>query len=66
MNNEKYTQIYKSLGVLIKPLPSNYDPDDYGRRLFAMTQPKNGISYAASTDYDVEKYQNSNKKTKDL
>lgn len=53
MDNEKYTQVYKSLGIPIQKLPSNYTPEEFGRTLFSMMQKERGVSYAASTDYLV-------------
>lgn len=61
MNSEKYTQVYKELGITIEPLPANYTPDEFGRRLHSMSQTEVGVSYAASTDYV-----DSSKKTLDL
>lgn len=51
MNNDKYYQVFKTLNITVEPLPSNYTPEEYGRRLFSMSQSENGVSYAASTDY---------------
>lgn len=51
MNNDKYTQAYKDLGIPIEPLPANYTPEEFGRRLHTMSQTEVGVSYAASTDY---------------
>lgn len=51
MNTDKYSQVFESLGIPIQPLPSNYTPDAYGRRLLAMSQTEHGVSYASSTDY---------------
>lgn len=51
MNNDKYYQVFKDLNITVEPLPSNYTPEEYGRKLFSMSQPENGVSYAASTDY---------------
>ena len=49
----EYGQVYKALGIPIKPLPSNYTPDEFGRKLRSMSQTEHGVSYAASTDYVV-------------
>lgn len=51
MDNDKYSQIFKTLGIPIQPLPSNYSPEEFGRRLLSMSQTERGVSYAASTDY---------------
>lgn len=53
MENEKYYQTFRDLGIKVEPLPSNYNPEEYGRRLLSMSQPEYGVSYAASTDYVV-------------
>lgn len=51
MNKDEYIQVYKALGIPIKPLPSNYTPEEFGRRLKSLSQTEHGVSYAASTDY---------------
>lgn len=51
MENNKYSQVFETLGIPIQPLPSNYSPEEYGRRLLSMSQTERGVSYAASTDY---------------
>ena len=51
MDNDKYSQVFKTLGIPIQPLPSNYSPEEFGRRLLSMSQTERGVSYAASTDY---------------
>lgn len=51
MNNDIYSQVFMSLGIPIHPLPSNYSPEEFGRRLFSMSHTECGVSYAASTDY---------------
>ena len=53
MNKDEYVQAYKALGIPIKQLPSNYTPEEFGRRLRSMSQTEHGVSYAASTDYVV-------------
>ena len=53
MDNEKYTQVYKTLDIPIQQLPSNYTPEEFGRSLFSMMQKERGVSYAASTDYSL-------------
>lgn len=49
--NEKYYQAFRDLGIKVEPLPSNYNPEEYGRRLLSMSQSENGVSYAASTSF---------------
>lgn len=51
MDNDKYVQAFRALGILIQPLPTNYSPEEFGRRLLSMSQKERGVSYAASTDY---------------
>lgn len=63
MENEKYYQAFRDLGIKVEPLPSNYNPEEYGRRLLSMSQSEYGVSYAASTstDYVVIKQNNAKK-----
>ena len=65
MDNDKYLQGFIELGIKIEPLPSNYSPEEFGRRLMSQSHTEHGVSYAASTDYitasqrpidDVNKY----------
>lgn len=51
MNNDKFVQGFIELGVPIEPLPTNYSPEEYGRRLMSQSHTEHGVSYAASTDY---------------
>ena len=51
MDNDKYSQTFSALGIPIQPLPSNYTPEEYGRKLLSMFQTERAVSYAASTDY---------------
>ena len=51
MNDDKYIQVFRELGIPVEPLPSNYTPEDYGRRLLSMSKTDRSVSYAASTDY---------------
>lgn len=52
MDNNKFLEIYKSLGISIKPLPPNYSPDDYGKMLCFLNLFKpNNVYYSDSTDY---------------
>lgn len=30
MENEKYYQAFRDLGIKVEPLPSNYNPEEYG------------------------------------
>lgn len=52
-SQNQYFQIYRSLNIPIEPLPSNYTPEEYGKRLAAMSCTNKGVSYASSTDYKV-------------
>ena len=63
MTNDNYSQVFRDLGIQIQPLPSNYTPEDFGRRLLSMSQTEHGVSYAASTDY-VETPQKSSENIK--
>ena len=51
MENDKYTQTFRTLGIPIPPLMPNYNPDEYGRMLLAGTRTERGVHYAYSTDY---------------
>ena len=59
MDNNIYIQVFKACNIPVQPLPSNYSPEEYGRRLLYMSQNKYGVSYSASTDYK-ERFQNNN------
>jgi hypothetical protein len=61
MENDKYYQAFRDLGIRVEPLPSNYNPEEYGRRLLSMSQSDYGVSYAASTDYVVTQQSNAKK-----
>ena len=50
-NIDGYSQIFESLNIPVQPLPSNYSPEEYGRKLLSMSKTEHGVSYAASTDY---------------
>ena len=65
MENEKYYQAFRDLGIKVEPLPSNYNPEEYGRRLLSMPQSENGVSYAASTSTDYVVIQQNNAKKVD-
>lgn len=51
MDKVDYYKAFESLGISIKPLPANYTPEEFGRRLLSATKSEHGVSYAASTDY---------------
>ncbi|MBR0372926.1 MAG: hypothetical protein IJH91_00150 [Mogibacterium sp.] len=51
MDNDKYYQAFMNLNIPIVSLPANYTPEEFGRRLYALSQKEKGVSYAASTDY---------------
>ena len=65
MENEKYYQAFRDLGIKVETLPSNYNPEEYGRRLLSMSQAENGVSYAASTFTDYVVIQQNNAKKVD-
>ena len=58
MDNDKYYQTFISLGISVEPLPENYTSEEFGRRLMSSLQTESGVSYSASTEYDIksEKY----------
>lgn len=49
--NEEYMQLFRMLEISIEPLPENYTPEEYGRKLLSESQTKLGVSYSASTEY---------------
>lgn len=51
MEHNYYYDVFKALGIPIEPLPSNYTPEEFGRRLLSMSKTEHGVSYATSTDY---------------
>ena len=51
MDYEKYYQAFKSLNISVDPLPQNYTPEDFGRRLMSLSQTEQDVSYSASTEY---------------
>ena len=46
-----YTQFYRSMNIPFQPLPANYSPEEFGRKLMATSLTERGVSYAGSTDY---------------
>ena len=54
MNKESFELQYKSLGLDIKPLPSNYTPDSFAQSLMRDIPQKPAISYSANTNYGVK------------
>lgn len=46
MNFEK---MYKDLGIVVKPLPTQYNPDRYAKELMSQFPHQRGVSYATST-----------------
>ncbi len=51
MDNEKYYQLFMTLGISVESLPLNYTPEEYGRKLLSLNQYQQGVSYSNSTDY---------------
>lgn len=49
MNQVDIIEVYKDLGISIQPLPDNYNPDTYGKRLMYSSDSRRGVSYAAQT-----------------
>ena len=60
MENGKYYQAFRDLGIKVEP-----NPEEYGRRLLSMSQSENGVSYAASTSTDYVVIQQNNTKKVD-
>ena len=61
MEKDQYYQAFIDLGINVEPLPSSYNPEEYGRRLLSMSQPVYGVSYAVATDYVVMQQNNTEK-----
>ena len=59
MDYEKYYQAFKSLNISVDPLPQNYTPEDFGRRLMSLSQTEQDVSYSASTEYVKSPLKNS-------
>ena len=45
-----YEKIYYKLGFQPEPLPSNYNPDTYAKKLMQNIKRPEGVIYAISTD----------------
>lgn len=52
MDNDKYFTLFKELGIRVNPLPENYNPDSYGKKLMQNFNFGNGVLYADSTKVD--------------
>ena len=50
--NNKYILAFKKLGIPIKPLPANYTPEEYARKLISASNNYCGIAYSDSTDIE--------------
>lgn len=50
-----YKEIFDELKIDVKPLPSNYTPDEFANELMRGFNNASGVSYAISTDYDMQK-----------
>lgn len=55
MREQDYYKIFKELGIEIKPLPENYNPDSYGRTLVMNNKTTIDVSYSSSTNYEQKK-----------
>ena len=52
MDNEVYELFFRELGIPVEPLPDNYTPDSFARRLLSARQSSpREVAYAAKTDY---------------
>lgn len=45
-----YEKIYHELGFKVEPLPNNYDPDLYAKKLMRDVNYPKGVVYAVSTE----------------
>ena len=49
-----YVKEYEKLGILVDPLPDNYDPDTYGKMLLSNFNSKdNSTTYSTETELIV-------------
>lgn len=57
MNEKKYQEFFEQMGIKVDPLPQNYNPDEYGKKLMSAYISKKTISYSANTNYtpDIER-----------
>ncbi len=49
MDAKDYEKIYIEFGIQFEPLPDNYNPDEYGKKLMSSYQLNEGVVYSAST-----------------
>ena len=49
-----YVKEYEKIGILVKPLPNNYDPDTYGKMLLSdFNSMYNTTTYSTKTELVV-------------
>lgn len=51
MGEKEYQNFFEQLGIKVEPLPKNYNPDEYGKKLMSSCISTKGISYSANTNY---------------
>ena len=57
MKDEKYTKIFEELNIPTGPLPENYTPDEFMRKLLLKSSTWNEqpeVSYSTSTDSNID------------
>ncbi|MBO6021021.1 MAG: hypothetical protein J6P10_02625 [Aeriscardovia sp.] len=57
MKDEKYMKIFEELNIPTGPLPENYTPDEFMRKLLLESSTWNEqpeVSYSASTDSNID------------
>ena len=50
MKKTDYSQLFHELGIDVAPLPADYDPNSFGKKLIGMRKSAN-VSYSSSTIY---------------
>ena len=51
MGEREYQKFFEQLGIKVEPLPENYNPDEYGKKLMSSYISTKGVSYSANTNY---------------
>ena len=49
MREQDYARLFKQLGIEVKPLPPNYDPESFGKELMTGFYEEQGVLYSATT-----------------
>lgn len=54
MNEIEYKDFFEQLGIKIEPLPKNYNPDMFGKKLMSDYPLAKGVLYSANTNFVCE------------